>query len=74
MRDQGSVRGQVAGERFAARRSQILQRREKLVEGAPQPTRIAGPRPRRGGIIERARDRVLDGTWGNFYYRVTTVV
>jgi len=44
------------------------------MEGAAQPTRIAGPRPRHGGTIKRARDRVLDGACGHFYYRVTTVV
>jgi hypothetical protein len=54
--------------------SEVLQPREKLMEGAAQPTRIAGPRPRHGGTIERARDRVLDGACGHFYYRVTTVV
>ena len=43
------------------------------MEGAAQPTRIAGPRPRHGGTIERARDRVLDGVRGHFYYRVTIV-
>jgi len=57
-----------------SRRSQILQLREKLMEGAAQPTRIAGSRPRHGGTIERVRDRVLDGACGSFYYRLTTVV
>jgi hypothetical protein len=55
------------------RRSQILQLREKLMEGAPQPTRIVRPRPRHGGPLEGARDRVVDGACGSFYYRVTTV-
>lgn len=44
------------------------------MEGAAQPTRIAGPRPRRRGPLQGARDRVLDGACGSFYYRVTTVV
>jgi len=61
-------------ERFAARRLQILQLREKLMEGAAQPARIAGSRPRRRGPLEGARDRVLDGACGRLYYRVTTVL
>jgi hypothetical protein len=44
------------------------------MEGAPQPTRIAGRRPRRGGTIERARYRVIDERRGNLYYRVTTII
>jgi hypothetical protein len=43
------------------------------MEGAPQPTRIVGPRPRCGGPMERAPDRILEGPCGYFYYRVTTV-
>jgi len=64
----------AAGERFAAWLLQFLQLREKLMEGAAQPARIAGPRPPNGGTIERARNRVLDGGCGHFYYRVTTVL
>lgn len=55
------------------RRSQIFQLREKLMEDAPQRTQITRPRPRRGGPMEGARDRVLDGTYDSFYYRVTAV-
>lgn len=62
------------GERFSAHRSQILQLRKKLMEGATPPTWIARPRPRHGGTIERARDRVLDGACSYFCYRVTTVL
>jgi hypothetical protein len=54
--------------------SEVLQLREELMEGSPQPPRIVGPRPRRRGPLEGARDRVLDGACGYFYYRVTTVV
>lgn len=54
--------------------SEVLQLREELMEGSPQPTRIVGTRPRRRGPLEGARDRVLDGACGYFYYRVTTVV
>jgi hypothetical protein len=56
------------------RYSEVLQLCEELMEGASQPTRITGPRPRHGGTIERARDRVLDGACSYFYYRVTTVL
>jgi hypothetical protein len=56
-----------------AAHSEVLPLREELMEGSPQPTRIVGPRPRHGGAMERARDRVLDGVRGQFYYRVTTV-
>lgn len=44
------------------------------MEGAPQPTRIAGPRPGHNGAIERARDRIIDERRGGLYYRVTTIV
>lgn len=44
------------------------------MEGSPQPTQIVGMRPRRRGPLEGARDRVLDGAYGSFYYRVTTVL
>jgi len=56
------------------RRSQILQLREKLMEGAPQPTLIVRPRPSHGSPMEGVRDQVLDGACGSFYYRVTTVL
>lgn len=59
----------VRPSRFDRGASEVLQLREKLMKGAPQPTRIAGPRPRHGGTI----DRVLDGTFGSLYYRVTAV-
>jgi hypothetical protein len=62
------------GERARPATSEVLQLREELMEGAPQLTRIARPRPCSGGPMEGARDRVLDGAYGSFYYRVTTVL
>jgi len=75
LRHEAAVRGRAGGpaSRHAAH-SEVLQLREELMEGAPQPTRIARPRPRHGGTIERARDRVIDERRGNLYYRVTTII
>jgi len=53
---------------------EVLQLCEELMEGSPQPTRIVGTRPRRHDLLEGARDRVLDGACGSFYYRVTAVL
>jgi hypothetical protein len=75
LRHKAAVRGRVGGpaSRHAAH-SEVLQLREELMEGSPQPTGIVGTRPCRRGPLEGARDRVLDGACGSFYYRVTTVV
>jgi hypothetical protein len=64
----------VRGRATSPATHRVLQLGENLMEGAPQPTRITRPRPRRGGPLEGARDRVLDGACGYFYYRVTTVL
>jgi len=71
---EAAVRGCWRTSEPSCRHSEVLQLREELMEGSPQPTRIVGTRPRRGGPMEGARDRVLDGACGHLYYRVTTVV
>jgi hypothetical protein len=68
MRHRATVVGEPRGIDSLPRRSQILQLREELMEGAAQPTQIVRPRPRRRGPMEGARDRVLDGACSYFYY------